>query len=76
MIILIIKEVLKLTDEVAIKYLDALMSVFTEAGQIPTFIRNKIKVLQQSMRKETQSADVSIPIKIQEVTDKELNEEE
>ena len=76
MIILIIKEVLKLTDEVAVKYLDALMSVFTESGQIPTFTKNKIKVLQQSMRKETQSADVSVPIKIQELTDEQLDEEE
>lgn len=65
-----------MTDEVSIKYLDALMSVFTEAGQIPSFVRNKIKVLQQSMRKETQSADVTLPIKIQEFDDKELDEEE
>jgi len=67
---------INMTDEVAIKYLDALMSIFTEAGQIPSFVRNKIKVLQQGMRKETQSADVIVPIKTQDFEDKELDEEE
>lgn len=65
-----------MTEDISTKYLEALMNVFIDSGQIPTFIRNKILVLRTSMRKETQSADISVPIRIQEFSDDELNEEE
>ena len=59
-------------SEKQVDYLDALMEILITTPQLPSKLRRKVGVLQQARKADKESNEVSIPIKVPKITDKEL----